>query len=73
MIKYLVKGAVYDTEVGYTLVSIGWLNDAGFSTTFANTRCIIHDAGGSCIAEVPWYHKWLLTWFVIDLEIVSTK
>jgi len=20
-----------------------------------------------------WYHKWLLTWFVIDLERVSTK
>jgi len=33
---------------------------------------VVHDMFStlSCLA---FYHKWLLTWFVIDLEIVLTK
>lgn len=38
---------LYSPEAGYTLVSIGRLNDAGFKTTFANGKCIIRDAGGA--------------------------
>jgi len=51
--KLYLSEVFYCSEIGYTLVSIGQLNDASFSTTFANRRCIIYDAGGSCIAEVP--------------------
>jgi len=51
--KLHLSKVLYCPEVGYTLVSIGQLDDAGFSTTFANGRCIIHDAGGSCIAKAP--------------------
>jgi len=32
---------LYLPEVGYTLVSIGWLDDEGFSTMFGGGKCVI--------------------------------
>ena len=34
---------LYSPEAGYTLVSIGYLDEAGFTTTFANGKCVIRD------------------------------
>jgi hypothetical protein len=38
---------LYSPKAGYTLVSIGQLDNASFSTTFANGKCIICNAGGA--------------------------
>lgn len=40
-------------EVGYTLVSIGRLDDLGYSTTFADGTCTIHDASENVIGTIP--------------------
>ena len=34
---------LYSSDVGYTLVSIGQLDDAGFTVIFANGKCIIQE------------------------------
>ena len=38
---------LYSPEVGYTLISIGKLNDHSFSTTFSGGKCLIQGADGS--------------------------
>jgi len=50
---------LYYPEAGYILVLIGQLNNAGFSTLFANGKCIIYNASSSYIAEVSWNGKGL--------------
>ncbi|THH04628.1 hypothetical protein EW146_g10132 [Bondarzewia mesenterica] len=42
-----------DKEVGYTLVSIGQLDELGYSTTFANSECTITDSNGKKVGTVP--------------------
>lgn len=44
---------LYLPEAGYTLVSIGRLDEAGFTTIFSNGKCIIRDPGGTRVAEIP--------------------
>jgi hypothetical protein len=44
---------LYSPEVGYTLVSIGRLDDEGFSTTFGGGKCIIKGLEGECVGQVP--------------------
>lgn len=51
--KLHLTEVLYSPEAGYTLVSIGRLDDAGFSTTFANGKCTIRDPGGTRVAEIP--------------------
>ena len=38
---------LYLPEAGYILVFVGCLNKTGFTTTFANGKCVIHDPGGT--------------------------
>jgi hypothetical protein len=45
--KLHLSEVLYSPEVGYTLISIGRLNDAGFSTTSMNGKCIIRNVGGA--------------------------
>jgi len=47
---------LYSPEAGYTLVFIGHLDEAGFTITFANGKCVIHDPG--CRNTLQW------CWFV---------
>ena len=44
---------LYSPEVGYTLVSIGKLDDMGFSITFSGGKCSIRGPDGEQIGEVP--------------------
>ena len=50
--KFYLSKILYSPKAIFTLVSIGWLVDVGFSTTFVNRKCIIHDISGSLIAEI---------------------
>jgi hypothetical protein len=44
---------LYSPEVGYTLVSIGRLDDAGFSSTFGDGKCVIKGPDGEVVGEIP--------------------
>lgn len=44
---------MYSTEVAYTMVSIGRLDQAGYSTTFTKGKCIIRDADNVQIGVIP--------------------
>lgn len=44
---------LYSPEVGYTLVSVGRLDEAGFEVSFKGGQCTIRDDGGMRIGEVP--------------------
>jgi hypothetical protein len=44
---------LFSPEVGYTLVSIGCLNELGYSTTFANGWCTLQDPSGDVIGRIP--------------------
>ena len=44
---------LYSPEVGYTLVSIGRLDENGFSATFGGGKCVLRGPEGECIGQVP--------------------
>lgn len=44
---------LYSPEVGYTLISMGRLDDHGFSATFADGKCTIRGPDGDLVGEVP--------------------
>ena len=44
---------LYSPEVGYTLVSMGCLDDKGFLLTFAGGKCTIKGPDGVCVGKVP--------------------
>jgi hypothetical protein len=44
---------LYSPEVGYTLVSVGRLDDKGFSLMFAGGKCTIKGPDGAWVGEVP--------------------
>ena len=44
---------LYSPEVGYTLISVGRLNDNGFSMTFSGGKCTISGPDGACVGTVP--------------------
>jgi len=50
---------LYSPEVGYTLISIGKLDEKGFSATFSDGKCVIHGPDGKRVGEVPKNTKWL--------------
>ena len=43
---------LYSPEVGYTLVSIGRLDENGFMATFGNGKCIIRGPDDECISKI---------------------
>src|SRR5437588_1495012 len=47
---------LYSPQLGYTLISVAKINDAGFSTTFAGGRCQIRNVAGEVIIDVPKRH-----------------
>lgn len=50
---------LYSPEVGYTLVSIGHLDEPGLSTTFAEGYCTICRTDGDMIGWIPHSSKGL--------------
>jgi len=48
-----LEGALYAPEVGYTLVSMGQLDEAGFFATFGGGECVIIDPDGNQIGSIP--------------------
>ena len=50
--KLRLTDVLYSPNVGYTLVSIGRLDDDGFTATFGKKKCVIHGPDGEKIGEV---------------------
>jgi hypothetical protein len=44
---------LYSPEVGYTLVSIGRLDDMGFTATFGGGKCVLRGPDGARVGVVP--------------------
>jgi hypothetical protein len=51
--KVTLTEVLFSPEVGYTLVSIGRLDQMGYSSTFGDSRCTIHNAGGDEVGNIP--------------------
>jgi hypothetical protein len=45
--------ALYSPQVGYTLLSVGCLDDRCFSITFSGRKCTIRGLDGSHIGAIP--------------------
>jgi len=51
--KLRLTEVLYSLDVGYTLVSVGKLNDKGFELTFSGRKCTIHGPMGEHIGAIP--------------------
>ena len=51
--KLKLANVQYSTDVAYTLVSIGYLDDEGYSVKFGGGKCEITDLNGEVVGEVP--------------------
>ena len=47
-----LQGVLYSPNVAYTLVSIGRLDDAGFSATFGQGKCVLRGPDDQLVGEV---------------------
>ena len=43
----------YSPDIAYTLVSVGYLDDEGFSVKFGGGKCEITNPNGEVVGEVP--------------------
>ena len=50
--KLRLTGVQYSPEIAYTLVSIGQLDEAGFSALFGSGKCVIRGPDGEKVGEV---------------------
>src|SRR5271168_4942774 len=50
--KLRLSGVQYSPEIAYTLVSIGQLDEAGFSALFGGGKCLIRGPDGEKVGEV---------------------
>jgi hypothetical protein len=50
---------LYSPEVGYILVSVGRLDEKGFSANFSGGKCTITGPDGNRVGEVPKNHRGL--------------
>ena len=53
VLKLWLTEVLYSPEVSYTLVSIGRLDEKGFSATFSSRKCAIHGPKGEQVNEIP--------------------
>ena len=51
--KLRLTEVLYSPEVGYTLVSVGRLDEKGFSLTFSGGKCTIRGPDGEHIGTIP--------------------
>ena len=52
-LKLELTNVQYSPEVAYTLVSVGYLDDRGFTVKFGGRKCEITDPNGIKVGEVP--------------------
>ena len=57
--KLRLAKVLYLPAVGYTLVSIGYLDQLGYSVTFADGTCTIHSPNNDVVGHVPKSHAGL--------------
>jgi hypothetical protein len=50
--KLTLTEVLYSPEIGYTLISVGHLDEAKLTATFGQGKCEIHAADGECIGAV---------------------
>jgi hypothetical protein len=51
--KFRLTDVLYCPDIGYTLVSIGRIDDAGYSIIFENGKCEIKDPTGNVVGTIP--------------------
>jgi hypothetical protein len=51
--KLHLTEVLYSAEVGYTLISIGCLDELGYSATFADRKCTLRDPAEDIIGQIP--------------------
>jgi hypothetical protein len=51
--KLRLTEVLFSLEVGYTLVSIGQLDELGYTVIFTDSRCIINDPMENVIGQIP--------------------
>ncbi|PIL29342.1 hypothetical protein GSI_09393 [Ganoderma sinense ZZ0214-1] len=51
-----LRRVLYAPELRYNLVSVGRIDDAGFTTTFASGECVITDHNGATVGHIPKSH-----------------
>jgi len=49
----MLQDVLYTPDIGITLVSIGFINEASYSMTFQGRTCTIHDKHGHIIRAIP--------------------
>src|SRR5271169_5112119 len=59
MSKLQLVEVLYSPEVGYTLISVGNLDDKGFVVTFGGGKCTIAGPDGKRVGEIPKNRKGL--------------
>ena len=47
------KDTIYASKITFTLISIGWCNDAGYRTEFTHQKCVIKSATGKFLLQAP--------------------
>ena len=52
-LKLQLTKVLYSPKVSYTLVSIGCLDQCGYTTTFSSGTCTIRDGDGAEIGQIP--------------------
>ena len=51
--KLYLTEVLFSPEVRYTLVSIGQLDQCGYTTTFGGGSCTIQDENDSIVGQIP--------------------
>ncbi|PIL34675.1 transcription factor [Ganoderma sinense ZZ0214-1] len=51
--RILLKDVLYTPDVAYNLISVGRIDDAGYTTTFSGGHCVIIDSEGSTVGKIP--------------------
>ena len=51
--KTILKEAIHAPDMAFTLISVGWLDDAKCSATFSGGMCTIRNPSGCTMATIP--------------------
>ncbi len=59
MSKMYLTEVLYSLEIGYALISVGHLDQAGYTLTFGQGMCSIKDPDGNHVSSIPHSQKGL--------------
>ena len=48
-----LTNVLYAPDIGYNLISVGRIDDAGYTTTFSGGHCVIADDAGNTVGRIP--------------------